>query len=193
MQTPDITGVILAGGRGTRMGGEDKGLLPLAGRALIAHVIERLAPQVATLIICANRNLDAYRQFGLAVISDRIADYCGPLAGLHSAMSVIDTDWLISAPCDTPFVPHDYVSRMRSAIDQQAAAAAHDGERLQAGFCLLYRDLLPQLATALDAREFAVHKFLRAVHAVQVDFSDEAQAFRNINTPEELELAQTLY
>ena len=190
MQISDITGVILAGGRGTRMGGADKGLLSLAGKPLIAHVIARLAPQVATLIVSANRNLDAYRQFSLPVVSDRIEDYCGPLAGLHSAMSVIDTDWLISAPCDSPFVPHDYVSRMRAAIDQQAAATAHDGERLQAGFCLLHRDLLPQLAAALDAREFAVHKFLRTVEAVHIDFSDEAQAFRNINTPEELHDAQ---
>ena len=193
MHISDITGVVLAGGRGTRMGGADKGLLSLAGKPLIAHVIARLAPQVATLIISANRNLDAYRQFGLPVLGDRIADYCGPLAGLHSAMSVIDTDWLISAPCDTPFVPLDYVSRMCAAIDQQAAAVAHDGERLQAGFCLLHRDLLPQLVTALDAREFAVHKFLHKVQAVHVDFNDAAQAFRNINTPEELELAQTLY
>lgn len=193
MHISDITGVVLAGGRGTRMGGADKGLLSLAGKPLIAHVIARLAPQVATLIISANRNLDAYRQFGLPVLGDRIADYCGPLAGLHSAISVIDTEWLISAPCDTPFVPLDYVSRMRAAIEQQAAAVAHDGERLQAGFCLLHRDLLPQLVTALDAREFAVHKFLRTVQAVHIDFSDEAQVFRNINTPEELELAQTLY
>lgn len=190
MQISDITGVILAGGRGSRMGGADKGLLSLAGKPLIAHAIARLAPQVATLIISANRNLDAYRQFDLPVIMDRIADYCGPLAGLHSAMSVIETDWLISAPCDTPFVPLDYVSRMCAAIDQQAAAVAHDGVRLQAGFCLLHRDLLPQLATALEAREFAVHRFVHRVNAVQVDFSHEADAFCNINTAEELQDAQ---
>ena len=105
MDKSDISAVILAGGRGARMGGADKGLLPLGGKPMIAHVIERLAPQVGTLLICANRNLEAYRQFGLPVISDHFADYCGPLAGLHSALSTISTDWLISAPCDTPFLP----------------------------------------------------------------------------------------
>jgi molybdenum cofactor guanylyltransferase len=193
MDISDITGVILAGGRGTRMGGEDKGLLPLAGKPMIAHVIDRLAPQVATLIISANRNLDAYRQFGLPVISDRIPGFGGPLAGLHSALSTIHTDWLISVPCDTPYVPVDYVPRMCTAIDRQPAGVVHDGTRLQAGFCLLHRDLLPQLTAALDAQEFAVHRFLHKVHAVHVNFSDEADAFRNINTPEELAQAQTVH
>ena len=193
MDKSDISAVILAGGRSARMGGQDKGLLQLAGKPMIAHVIERLAPQVGTLLISANRNLEAYRQFGLPVISDRFADYCGPLAGLHSAMSTISTAWLISAPCDTPFVPHDYVARMRDAVDHYLACVAHDGAYMQPGFCLLHRELLPQLVSALESQEFAVHKFMHKVQAVPVDFSDEAQAFRNINTADELELVQTLY
>lgn len=190
MDKSAISAVILAGGRGARMGGEDKGLLPLAGKPMIAHVIERLAPQVGTLLISANRNLDAYRQFGLPVISDRIAGYCGPLAGLHSALSTITTDWLISTPCDTPFLPHDYVARMCAAIDQQLAFVAYDGNYMQPGFCLLHRDVLPELVISLEKQEYAVYKFLRKVRAIQVDFSDEAQVFRNINTAEELKDAQ---
>lgn len=190
MQNADISAVILAGGRGRRMGGEDKCLLSLAGRPMIAHVIERLAPQVATLIICANRNLDAYRQFGLPVISDRIPGFPGPLAGLHSALHAIDTDWLISAPCDTPFLPVDYVTRMRAAIGSAHAAVAHDGERMQAGFCLLHRELLPALTATLHKQELAVYRFMTTQHAVQVDFDDQAQAFHNINTPEELRHVQ---
>ena len=192
MRKNDITGVILAGGRGGRMDGADKGLVTLGGQPMIARVIARLGPQVSTLLISANRNLDTYQQFGLPVFSDRIAGYCGPLAGMHSALSAITTEWLISAPCDTPFLPNDYVTRMRNAITDQLAAVAYDGERMQAGFCLLHHSLLPQLVAQLSAREFAVHRFLDKVQALRVDFSDTANAFQNINTTIELEHAKRL-
>jgi molybdopterin-guanine dinucleotide biosynthesis protein A len=181
-----ITAVILAGGRSRRMGMQNKGLLPLAHQPLVAHVIERLTGQVPHIVLSANDNLDAYRQFGLPVIPDRIPDYPGPLGGIYSVLHSETCEWLITAPCDTPYLPLDYVQRMRAAVTNHDAYVAHDGVRLQAGCCLLHRRVLPQLEQALAANQFAVYRFLDTIGAQAVDFSDDAAAFINLNTPDEL-------
>jgi molybdopterin-guanine dinucleotide biosynthesis protein A len=182
----EITAVILAGGRGQRMGTQNKGLLPFVQQPLVAHVIERLAKQITRIVISANDDLDAYRQFGLPLIPDRIAGYPGPLGGIHSVLHSEQCEWLITSPCDTPYLPLDYVQRMCNAVDNHNAYVAHDGVRLQAGFCLLHRSVLPLLEQALQARQFAVYRLLNSLSAQHVDFSDEAAAFININTPDEL-------
>lgn len=187
MELLDITAVILAGGRGQRMGAQNKGLLPFRQQPLIQHVITRLRGQIPRILISANQDLDAYRQFGLPVVSDLIADYPGPLGGMHAVLRQLETEWLITAPCDTPFLPLDYLQRMQAAMDGHRAYVAHDGERLQTGFCLLHRSVLPALEAALQAGQFAVHRLLAAVAAKPVDFSDQQTAFINFNTPSELD------
>ncbi len=186
MENLKISAVILAGGRGQRMGTQNKGLVPLAQQPLIAHVISRLSKQISRIVISANDDLDAYRQFGLPVIPDQLQNYPGPLGGIFSVMQGEPSDWLITVPCDTPYLPLDYVQRMCAHMNGHDAYVAHDGIRQQSGFCLLSRRLLPQLEQCLQANQFAVYRFLEAVAAQTVDFADEAAAFVNINTPDDL-------
>lgn len=181
-----LTAILLAGGRGQRMGMQNKGLLQFAGRPLVAHVLARLLPQVSRIVISANDDLDAYQRFDLPVIPDRIADYPGPLGGIYSVMQGQASEWFITAPCDTPCLPTDYVQRMLAARNAHSAYVAHDGARQQSGFCLLHGSLLTALEDALQAKQFAVHRFLDSVQAQNVDFSDNAQAFVNINDPSDL-------
>ena len=112
---PTITGVILAGGLGTRMGGADKGLQLFKGQTLVSHIAQRLAPQVDRLLINANRNTSQYADLGYPLISDLITGFAGPLAGLQAALSVADTEWVVTVPCDSPNLPLDLVSRLHAA------------------------------------------------------------------------------
>lgn len=168
------------------MGIQNKGLLSLAQQPLVAHVIARLASQTSRIVISANDDLAAYRQFGLPVIPDRHGNYPGPLGGISSVMHSEQCEWLITVPCDTPFLPLDYVQRMCAAMNGHEAYVAHDGMRQQSGFCLLKCSLLPQIEQHLQANRFAVYRFLETVAAQPVDFADEAAAFVNINTPDDL-------
>jgi len=188
----NVTAVILAGGRATRMGGEDKGLLPLMGRPMIAHVIDAVAPQVGAVVISANRNLERYAQFGLEVMTDHSDAFDGPLAGVRQAMLAAATPLLVTAPCDAPFVPRDLVARLAAgkARKHAAAAVAHDGTRLQPLFALFDTALLPLLTTYLEQGERKVEIWLASIPAAVVDFSDEAQAFVNINTTEDIRVAE---
>ncbi|MEW8500460.1 MAG: molybdenum cofactor guanylyltransferase MobA, partial [Candidatus Thiodiazotropha taylori] len=129
----DYTAVILAGGRGSRMGGNDKGLILFDGKPLIEHVVNTIAPQVGRLLINANRNMVEYQRFGYPVIRDELSGYQGPLAGIYSALEQITTSNLITVPCDGPRLPKDLVARLASAREAAAAdiAVAHDGKRLQ--------------------------------------------------------------
>ncbi|WP_428633957.1 molybdenum cofactor guanylyltransferase MobA, partial [Sedimenticola sp.] len=139
MSESKITAVILAGGMARRMGGQDKGLIDLDGRPLIAHVLERIQPQVAQVVINANRNLEQYAAFGYPVISDTLSDFQGPLAGFLAVMQQIDSDFIVTLPCDGPSLPDNLVERLRQA--QQAAdadiAVAHDGNRMQPVYALI--------------------------------------------------------
>ncbi|HJV87012.1 MAG TPA: molybdenum cofactor guanylyltransferase MobA [Noviherbaspirillum sp.] len=191
-----ITGMILAGGRGSRMGGVDKGLQAFRGEPMVAHVMRRLAPQVSTLAINANQNLDVYHRFGLPVWPDRMEEFPGPLAGLQTGLAHCETPLLVTAPCDSPFLPMDLVARLRDALHSESADIAYaetgEGESRQAHpvFCLLKAALLPSLSDYLESGERKMGKWFARLRAVKVHFLDE-EAFRNINTLEELHKLET--
>lgn len=186
-----VTGIVLAGGLGRRMSadgsGIDKGLQPLAGRPMVAHVIERLAPQVDAILVNANRNVAAYRQFGYPVLSDVIPGFAGPLAGLHAGMLAATTAWVVTAPCDSPYLPHDLVARLAAAAAAASApiAVVRAGDRLQPVFALVKRSLSASLAGYLADGNRKIDLWYRQHAAVEVEFPDPA-AFRNINTRDEL-------
>ena len=188
MNRADITGVILAGGRGSRMGGIDKGLQDLQGRPMMQWVLERLVPQVGSVLISANRNLPRYAGFGCPVLPDNIPDFAGPLAGLHAALAQAATPLVATVPCDSPFLPADLVPRLHAALvaDKAELAVARAGDRVHRAFCLARRELLPQLEVFLAAGGRKVGLWHASLKVVEVDFDDEAGAFGNINTPEEL-------
>ncbi|MFN9773232.1 MAG: molybdenum cofactor guanylyltransferase MobA [Burkholderiales bacterium] len=186
-----ITGIVLAGGLGRRMGadgdGDDKGLRPFRGRPMAAHVIERLAPQVGSLAINANRNADAWHAFGVPVFADRIEGFAGPLAGLHAAMAHATTPWLVTAPCDSPFLPHDLVERLADGLARAGAriAVARTGAQPHPVFALVDRSLREHLEAFLATGRRRIDAWYAPLPVVEVPFDDEA-AFRNINTAEEL-------
>lgn len=183
-----VTGVILAGGQGRRMGGIDKGLQPLQGRPMAQWVLERLAPQVGSVLISANRNLERYAEFGCEVLPDRIAGFAGPLAGLHAALAHATTPLLATAPCDSPFLPTDLVARLHAVLcaDNAQLAVARSGDRVHRAFCLVRRELLPQLEAFLASGERKVGLWQASLKVVEADFDDQAAAFSNINSAEEL-------
>lgn len=180
-----ITGVILAGGAGRRMGGHDKGLLPLRGRPLAAWVRDTLAPQVDHVLAIANRNVDAYRAIFGAAEQDLRPDYPGPLAGIESALHFASTEWIITSPVDTPHLPPDYVARMRSASAGRPAVATLAG-RPQPVFALVPRSALPSLQTFLDRGDRKVMLWLAELDPVKVAFDDAAELFRDADTLEAL-------
>lgn len=179
-----VAGLILAGGRGRRMGGLDKGWVDWQGRALVAHVLERLLPQVQGVVISANRNLPRYRALGHPVVEDdqaRFGIYPGPLAGMLAGLMQAPAHWVVCVPCDAPALPRDLVARLQAAVgDGDAPALAVAGGRRQPVFCLLPRTLAPRLAQALAEGEHRPSVFLESVGAREVFFDDEG-AFANIN------------
>jgi molybdopterin-guanine dinucleotide biosynthesis protein A len=183
-----LAAVILAGGRGVRMGGRNKGWIPYHGRPLIEHVVERLQPQAGALAISTNTHIDRYRRLGFPCVSDRHADYRGPLAGVAAALAAFPGRMLLCAPVDAPHLPSDLGARLGGALKQShaPAAVAHDGERLQPLFALLRPSLAPRLQEDLAHGPLAVGRWLHDAGACSVDFSDQPQAFANINTPEDL-------
>ena len=183
-----ITGLLLAGGRARRMGGEDKGLLPLAGQPLAAWALKNLSAQVDSLLISANRNHERYRELGAEVVSDTLGDFSGPLAGFAAGLAQIQTPWLVTVPCDSPLVVPDYVSRLWAAIEPGGidAVVAHDGNRLQPVFSLLRRGVLGDLEDFLDLGERKIDLWLERLSWRIVDFSDAPDMFLNVNTPEDL-------
>jgi len=188
----DITAVILAGGQGRRMGGKDKGLLKFNGAPLIEILIGELERQAVATIINANRNLDRYQAFGLPVISDRLADYQGPLAGFASAMDSVDTDFILTLPCDGPILAADYVERFVASQQQSGApiCVAFDGERLQPVHALIRVDLRASLNRFLDGGDRKIDRWYALHDYAQTDFSDCADMFRNINTPSDQQSLQ---
>lgn len=182
----NITGVVLAGGMGRRLGGVDKGLLRKDGILFIEHIVKKLSPQVSNILINANRNSDRYAQFG-EVIGDDSSGYQGPLAGMQTAMRVCSTDWVVTVPCDGINISKDYVQRL--FINAKAAgsqiAVAFDGERLQPVHALIHRSLLASLDNYLNSGERKIDRWYAAENFTKVDFSDFPLLFQNINTPEE--------
>ena len=192
---PDtITALILAGGRSRRMASQAKALLPFLQRPLISHVIDRLLPQAAGLIISANENLDRYGRFGWPVISDSLSDWQGPLAGILAALEQCPTPYLLTAPCDAPLVPRDLGERLSTALNDAHArvAVAHDGQRLQPLFSLLHRDCAAGLRGYLEGGERKAMAWITARDPAIADFSDRADAFMNLNTPEQFRAAEKM-
>ncbi len=184
----NVTGLILAGGQGRRMGGVDKGLQPFRGKRLVDHVYERLAPQVGGVIVNANQNHDAYKSFGVRVVSDAIGNFAGPLAGLHAGLSVSRRPYLVTVPCDSPLLPADLVARLYARIEDSGAeiAVAKTGKWLQPVFCLVRSGLRDQLADFLKGGGRKVDAWYATLRIAEVLFDDEEDAFSNINTSEEL-------
>jgi len=183
------TGVILAGGQGRRMGGRNKGWVIWRGRPLIEWVIERLAPQTATTLISTNTDIDRYRALGFPCVTDTHPDYRGPLAGVAAAFAACPARSLLCVPVDAPCIPADLGTRLARALAaaDAPAAIAHDGERLQPLFALLRPTLAPRLQQDLSGGPLAAGRWLREAGAITVDFSDQPQAFANLNTPEDLD------
>lgn len=185
---PPVTGIVLAGGLGRRMGGVDKGLQPLRGKAMVEWVIERLAPQVAEVLINANQNIAIYEAYGHRVIPDEIAGFAGPLAGLHRGLSAAAYEWVVTCPCDSPFLPADLVTRLYRAAAASGAelAVVRTGDQPHPVFALCRRSVLPGLTQFLASGGRKIDAWYAALKVVEVPFDDEADAFGNINSPDEL-------
>lgn len=186
-QEESVTGVVLAGGAGRRMGGADKGLMRLHGQPLAQIALERLRPQVQRLAVSANRNTDAYAAMGVPVIRDGLTGFQGPLAGLLAALDSAGTPLVACVPCDTPDFPADLVQRLREAMGEAADAAyAMAAGRSHPVFCLVRSRLAASLRSYLAGGGRRVEQWLQEVGAVVADFGPMDDAFRNLNTPEDL-------
>lgn len=183
----DITGVILAGGRGSRMGGIDKGLIPLRGRPMIEHVIAALKPQVGRVLINANRSREQYAALGYPVVADALAGYLGPLAGIASALRAADTTYVLAVPCDSPLIGPDLSQRLYAALVEEHAdiSVAHDGERMHPVFALLRRSLLSSLLDYLEGGERKIDRWYARHRLAIAYFRDAPRSFLNVNSPEE--------
>lgn len=187
----EVTGIVLAGGMGRRMGGVDKGLVLLDGRPMVEHALARLAPQVGTLIINANQNVERYAAFGFTVCPDAIGGFAGPLAGLHAGLTQATTSHVVTVPCDSPFLPLDLVARLAAGMANASAqiAVAKTFAQPHPVFALVSRAVLTHLTAFLTAGGRKIDAWYATLALVEVAFDDEADAFRNINTAEELAAA----
>ena len=190
-QATAVTGVVLAGGQGRRMGTVDKGLVVLDGRPMVSHVLQRLAPQVDEILINANQHHDDYAAFGHRVVPDAIGGFAGPLAGLHVGLAQAAHALVVTVPCDSPFLPLDLVARLRTALDANAAvlAVARTFDQPHPVFALVRRQVLPHLSHFLESGGRKIDAWYATLATVEVAFDDEADAFRNINTVDELSAA----
>lgn len=215
IESNQISALILAGGRAQRMDGCDKGLVSLHGQPMICHVIDTLKPQLELIRINANRNQSAYAALaqdlkkplsrylsefdtkqavgcGFEVVGDNLHDFQGPLAGIAAGLQHCPTEWMLIAPCDTPFLPADLVQRLRQTAEREQAeiVVAHDGKRLQPVVALLQRRLLPSLLAYLEQGERKIDRWYAQHRCQRVDFSDQPEAFLNINTLTEKQLLE---
>jgi molybdenum cofactor guanylyltransferase len=181
-----VTGIVLAGGLGRRMGGVDKGLQLLRGKPMVEHVLARLSPQVDEIIINANQNVETYRKLGHQVVADDIAGFAGPLAGLHAGLKAARNPLVVTVPCDSPFLASDLVFRLHSSLKDNDLAVAKTGDQAHPVFALVKKTLLKNLEAFLAGGGRKIDAWYGALKYVEVLFDDEADAFRNINTREEL-------
>jgi len=181
--------VILAGGQGRRMGGVDKGLKPLRGRPMVAWVLERFSPQVDEVLINANQNIDAYARLGPRVIPDEITGFAGPLAGLHRGLTAAAHDLVATAPCDSPFLPRDLISRLYRAMEGEHIdiAVAKTGDQPHPVFCLCRKRVLTGLTALLSDGGRKIDAWYSRLKVTEVLFDDQPDAFSNVNTVAELE------
>ena len=183
-----ITGIILAGGKSRRMGGIDKGLMDFLGKPMVAHVLQRLAPQVDEVLINANREAERYAALGPPVVQDDIAGFAGPLAGLHKGMRVAAHPYVLTVPCDSPLLPMNLVQRLMQGLIERDAdlAVAKTGAQAHPVFCLCRKSLLPDLEQFLNDGGRKIDAWYGRLNVAEVAFDDNPQAFANINTPGEL-------
>lgn len=184
-----VTGLVLAGGQGRRMGGVDKGLQLLHGRPMIVSVLARLAPQVSEIVINANQNLAVYAGFGHRVVPDAIGGYAGPLAGLHAGLGAASHALVLTVPCDSPFLPLDLCARLQEKIDGKDLAVARTGDQPHPVFALVRTQVRENLQRFLAGGGRKIDAWYASLQVVEVPFDDEAEAFRNINTRAELNQA----
>ena len=182
-----VTGLVLAGGLARRMGGMDKGLVELAGRPMIEHVLDALRPQVGALWINANRNIDRYAAYGHPVVSDSLQGFLGPLAGMLAALQQITTEFLVTVPCDAPLVAPDLVGRLHAACvaNDADAAVATDGQRPQPVFLLLRAGTAPSLEAHLSGGGRKIDAWFARLRLAEADLSDVLDTFINVNDPDE--------
>jgi molybdenum cofactor guanylyltransferase len=183
-----ITGVVLAGGRALRMGGEDKGLIPVAGEAMVVHAIDRLRPQVGAVLINANRNRQRYAELGgCQVVADGDGDFTGPLAGMASAMQQAKTRYILTVPCDSPLLAPDLAECMYAALADAHAevSVAHDGDRLQPVFALLDCALRSSIMDYLAAGGRKIDTWYAERRLAIADLGHRPEMFLNVNTPED--------
>jgi len=191
-QAINTLGIVLSGGAGTRVGGQDKGLLPYRGQPVVQHVLSRFAPQVDQIMISIHRNEDQYLKFGFPLAMDDAESHQGPMMGVVSALTHAmtmaemseTTQHFVIAPCDAPHLPKDYVQRLKQAIEKHSAdcAVSYDGTRRQNLHCLFSIDAAQSLITYYQSGGRAMHQWFSTVHTVEADFSSNPSAFQNLNT-----------
>ncbi|NKB62844.1 MAG: molybdenum cofactor guanylyltransferase [Gammaproteobacteria bacterium] len=195
MTLEQISAVILAGGMARRMNGQDKGLMKFQGLPMVNRISRALEVQCHRVMINANRNIQYYTPLGFDVFSDELTNYQGPLSGMYTALGKLQTNWLITVPCDGPFVDEHYVSKMYEAVEQnktQLAVASFDG-RLQPVYALIHRSLKSSLGAFLQTGERKIDRWYHQHDFSIVDFDDSPEMFININTPEQLLDLETRY
>jgi len=193
MQNPiehSITYLILAGGRGQRMNGVDKGLMPWKNRPMIEHVLEQLNAPAKKVIISANRNQKSYKQYADCVIEDNLSDFQGPLSGVLSAMHACNTEYLLCVPCDSPNPPNDMLKQLYNCMQsqQKISAVCHDGERLQPLFALISCSHENLLNEFIQQGRRKVHDFIQLIDPAICDFSKQKDHFNNFNHPDDMQL-----
>ena len=189
-----ITGLVLAGGQGRRMGSVDKGLVALGGRPMVRHVLDRFAPQVDEILINANRHENEYAALGYRVLADAISGFAGPLAGLQVGLAHASHPLVATVPCDSPFLPSDLVSRLHAALERGGAdlVVARTFDQPHPVFALVRKSVLPHLTRFLENGGRKIDAWYATLSTVEVSFDDEADAFRNINTADELRQASVI-
>jgi molybdopterin-guanine dinucleotide biosynthesis protein A len=187
-----ITGLILAGGRAQRMGGIDKGFILFHGKPLIESAIDRLKPQVSTILINANRSITKYSHYGYPVLLDETPDFSGPLAGFSVGLKHCKTPYLLTSPCDSPLFPIDLAEKMANELEEKNlelvyASTKEANEKIwaQPVFCLMKTTLQASLDAFLSKGDLKIDRWFKGLRSGTVVF-DSAQAFANVNTPEEL-------
>jgi len=187
-----ISSIILSGGRATRMGGVDKGLVLLQQQPLVKYVISRLTPQVDEILINANREITQYQHLGYEVLQDETSDFIGPLAGFSLGLKHSKYEYLLTVPCDSPLLPLDLTDRLLAELIKnkaEIAVASSDGDAHPV-FCLCKKKVLPNLTSYLLEGGRKVSAWQKSLDYIEVDFSDNADGFINLNTSEELEALQ---
>ena len=184
-----ITALVLAGGRGLRLQGRDKGLISLWGKPMIEHVLGRVVNQARGAVISANRNSETYVKYGYPVLADAIGHEWGPLAGIYTALEFVSTEYLLVVPCDAPCLPGDLAQRLLGAMESGEfdVALAHDGERAQFAVSLIRCSRATHLRHYLENDGRRMESWLRQQCLVEVPFVEEAGAFINVNSPDDLE------